>query len=428
MAQSYKKIDFEQIKSKIKTLDIKDLISKETNLSFAKNTLKQCPFCGSGTGKNHSSAFFAYPKTNTFNCFSCGAGGDFIKFIELYRNLDFTQTMRYIAKTYFYNTIDQPGETTPANTIKKHSKQTNNKEVEYKTDVEINHDFINYIDTNINELESRPLKKYLKSRCVSLSKDIHFLTNYQSVNNYLKTKYSPERLQKSGLFSDKGNLMFFGHRIIFTHRYKDKIIYIHARRTNKDNDKKYLYAKTKKIPFNLDALNNEYTTVRLVEGVFDAISLIQDDKPAISLGSNKTTLETIKYIAKKAKENNLNIKFIFDNDKPGKQAFETEKYKEFQQIFNSLDVLFSYENIKGAKDVNELYCIRNKEYIHEKMSIFFAVVAKKAAAKEFEKWFTIKTDFQLNIIKSCINENIYEYIGIELNKDYTKYRLINLKF
>ncbi len=69
---------------KIKKLDIKALVEKETRACFSKrNQLNECPFCGSGKGVNQSPAFSVNVKGNYFKCFSCGSGGSTIDFMML---------------------------------------------------------------------------------------------------------------------------------------------------------------------------------------------------------------------------------------------------------------------------------------------------------------------------------------------------------
>ena len=67
---------------KVKQIDIKVLIEKETGSYFDKNNmLEKCPFCGSGKGTNQSPAFSIKKKDNFFKCFSCGTGGSTIDFV-----------------------------------------------------------------------------------------------------------------------------------------------------------------------------------------------------------------------------------------------------------------------------------------------------------------------------------------------------------
>jgi hypothetical protein len=92
--------DLEYIKNK----DIRPLIEHVTGLTSRKENdlyiLEHCPLpdCGSGTGKNHTSAFTIYPGQlgNTFYCFVCGIGGSFIDFIMHYKGLNRKEAIKYI--------------------------------------------------------------------------------------------------------------------------------------------------------------------------------------------------------------------------------------------------------------------------------------------------------------------------------------------
>ena len=84
----------------LKKIDIKQLISKETTLKFKGNTLEKCPFCGSGTGKNKSSALNVNPQTNTFKCFHCDKKGNPIEFIRYYKDLPNGSALKYLQENY----------------------------------------------------------------------------------------------------------------------------------------------------------------------------------------------------------------------------------------------------------------------------------------------------------------------------------------
>ena len=84
----------------IKSVDIKQLISKETGLSFKKDTLKQCPFCKSGAGSNGSSAFQVKTSKNIFTCFSCRKTGNPIEFIRYFKDLPKNQAIVYLSENY----------------------------------------------------------------------------------------------------------------------------------------------------------------------------------------------------------------------------------------------------------------------------------------------------------------------------------------
>lgn len=59
-----------------------------------------CPFCGSGTGKNGTPALSTYEDDTQWKCFSCGAGGDIIDLFLMHNNLvNSPDNFKYAVKT-----------------------------------------------------------------------------------------------------------------------------------------------------------------------------------------------------------------------------------------------------------------------------------------------------------------------------------------
>jgi hypothetical protein len=105
---------------KVKKICIKDIIEKETGYTFKKNTLQQCPFCGSGTGKNKSSAFNIKPSANTFTCYSCQISGSAIDFMMgLNKGWDERHAINYLAKDYLNIVQDKPSNSDKLTQIEK---------------------------------------------------------------------------------------------------------------------------------------------------------------------------------------------------------------------------------------------------------------------------------------------------------------------
>ena len=73
--------------------EIKNLYSCEKFLRDSKNNMKNCPFCGSGSGPNGTGALKLYD-TNTFYCFSCHKYGDIFDLIQNEYNVDFNEALK----------------------------------------------------------------------------------------------------------------------------------------------------------------------------------------------------------------------------------------------------------------------------------------------------------------------------------------------
>lgn len=84
----------DEIVQELKNIHIKELIENETGQRF-KNKKILCPF-----HNEKMASFVIYPATNSFNCFGCNVGGDVIRFIELYKGLEFKEAINYLAQKY----------------------------------------------------------------------------------------------------------------------------------------------------------------------------------------------------------------------------------------------------------------------------------------------------------------------------------------
>ena len=73
--------------------DIVELLSKYLQLRRAGNSWKACcPFHSEKTP-----SFHVNPARQSFHCFGCGVGGDALKFIMMFENLDYPTALRRLA-------------------------------------------------------------------------------------------------------------------------------------------------------------------------------------------------------------------------------------------------------------------------------------------------------------------------------------------
>lgn len=74
--------------------DIVDVARSYVELKRAGNTyVCRCPFHSEGTPSCHF-----YPATNSFYCFGCGVGGDVVTFIRQIENLDYIESVKFLAQ------------------------------------------------------------------------------------------------------------------------------------------------------------------------------------------------------------------------------------------------------------------------------------------------------------------------------------------
>ena len=79
----------QEIRSRIKCTDY---------LQKSKSGLYCCPYCGSGTGANGTGAVKYYPQTNTWYCHACSRGGDVIDLYQLDTGTDYNAALSLMAQ------------------------------------------------------------------------------------------------------------------------------------------------------------------------------------------------------------------------------------------------------------------------------------------------------------------------------------------
>lgn len=74
--------------------DIADVVSSYVGLRHSGRTMSGlCPF-----HSDKSPSFHVYPENGSFYCFGCGAGGDVITFVRRIENLDYMESVRFLAQ------------------------------------------------------------------------------------------------------------------------------------------------------------------------------------------------------------------------------------------------------------------------------------------------------------------------------------------
>lgn len=83
--------------------DVVDLVGRFVQLRRAGNAWKACcPFHAEKTP-----SFHVNPARQTFHCFGCGVGGDAVKFVMMFENLDYPTALRRVADMYGVTVIEE---------------------------------------------------------------------------------------------------------------------------------------------------------------------------------------------------------------------------------------------------------------------------------------------------------------------------------
>jgi DNA primase len=182
--------------------------------------------------------------------------------------------------------------------------------------------------------------------------------NYFQVNNHMKKEFELKVLQRSGLFNDKGNMVFYHHHILLPYLYNGKAVYVRGRYykdgSAKTDEIKYLGVRndavdvnTPKRFFNIDVLNSMQPGERIyiVEGEFDVVAL-----SGLSPTYNVIGVPGVGNLPSRAMLDRLlpfEIIICVDNDEAGKGLMN-----ELTKYYHSKDKEVIQKTI-DTKDINE---------------------------------------------------------------------------
>ena len=261
----------EEIKS---SNDIVDTISQYVQLKRkGRNFFGLCPF-----HKEKSPSFSVSPDKQIFHCFGCGVGGNVIHFVSKIENLDFKETMEFLA--------DRSGIELPKSDDEQFNKRQIMKDKVYK----VNEAAAIFYHENLYKPTSKPAQEYVKERKLNNSTLKSFLIGYSGTYNelykHLKSKgFSDNEILASSLVNrnEKGQFIdrFRKRLIIPILDVRGKVIAFGGRVLDKslpkyiNSPENIVYSKGRNL-FGLNiAKKGDLKKIVIVEGYMDAISLYQ---------------------------------------------------------------------------------------------------------------------------------------------------------
>lgn len=295
--------------------DITELVSSYVNLRRSgRNLVGLCPFHHEKTP-----SFNVYPDNGSFYCFGCGVGGDVITFVRKIENLDYMESVRFLAQ--------RAGLQVP-------EEQVDDSMSRLRTRVlEINRETARFYHKTLLSPEGKIGLEYLTRRGLSMRTIRHFGLGFSpssrfALSDHLKRMgYKEDELvqanvafrTRNGHVMDRfharvmfpiidlrGNVVAFGGRILTDEKPK----YINTSDTPVYHKSSGLFAMN-------FAKNNGGEQLILAEGYMDVISLHQAGftNAMASLGTS-LTVEQARLMARYAKE----VVICYDSDAAGQKA------------------------------------------------------------------------------------------------------------
>ena len=145
------------------------------------------------------------------------------------------------------------------------------------------------------------------------------ITNYEAVNNSLKTDFGEDVLKYVGLFNDKGHLRYYKHPLIFPYLDRERrSFYFQSRAIDNTVVPKELNLRgTVPYPYNVSALDQKPGWVYLCEGVVDTLTFLGQKINAVGIpGVRSFKVEWLNYFK------NKNVVLCLDHDEAGRAGME----------------------------------------------------------------------------------------------------------
>ncbi len=334
-----------------------------------------CPFCGSGEGKNHTGALKLYIDTNTFTCHACGRSGDIFDLqAKIIHGVDdvkpiFNEVLSELAEIAGIE-IDayRPPKRTEApqkgETVEKVVSIGDGKEKPTEAKSEA-HNYIDYYKKCRERLSDPAAVDYLtKRRGISIDTASSYWLGYdpawQSPTVVRRGKNPPKT-----------------PRIIIPTSESHYI----ARDIRADiPEKQQQYSKMNEGSpsiFNVDALYApEVQEVFVVEGAIDALSIIEAGYSAIALNSTSNIDTLLKRLENQRTTATLIL--CLDNDEAGRKAT-----KKIRDGVERLNIQFITADIcNGCKDPNEAL-VKDRESFIDAVSKAKRETASKPDSTDF---------------------------------------------
>ena len=303
----------EQIRS---IADIQDVVGRYVQLKKrGKNWFAPCPFHNEKTG-----SFSISPERQMFKCFGCGVGGSVINFIQKIENIEFVDSLKFLAEMYNIE-IQWDGNPNISNNLSQQLYDIHEVTWDYYRD---------------SLKKSKKFQQYLeKERGLSTDTIRDFQLGFAPDNwqglleIFREKKFSSEAIQESGLIisGEKGYFDRFRNRVMFTlTNERCKICGFAGRAIDPNDHAKYMnspespiYHKSNFL-YGLNKSKNYISRmdqILVVEGYLDFLQLYQNDlKHCVAVSGTAFTQQH----ARKLKRYSENIVLVFDGDSAGINA------------------------------------------------------------------------------------------------------------
>jgi len=337
------KVDLDRLKDSIKITDL----ARELGLQV-RGRQARCFNAGQHKRGDKTPSLGLDTKTNRFKCFACGVQGSIIDLYKEVKGVSLSEAINELSK--MAGLLPSTGR--PVSRQKTYTKQAG-PSYTVKTPLKAPTKGIYEVLGGYCKGLSKEAYDYLAGPTRGLTPEtirkfkLFSINDYPATNKFMQKNFTREQLQKAGLVSEQGNLIFYQHKIIIPFIEGGQVIFLQGRRIDSQHPK-YMHLKRPVPLFNTKTLQNltKGERVYICEGVFDAMMLEQNGHRAVAILGVKNFKPDEARAFK-----GLDVVLCLDNDEQGRQATQ-----EIARLF-----LLQGQSVKtkilpeGIKDITEYF-------------------------------------------------------------------------
>ena len=298
--------------------DILDYIHAHPEIYFTQEARKGgyvCPVCGNGSGEDGTGVKLIKGQSFRYKCFKCDTSGDVINFYAAEHNLSNIEAIAQVCALYG---LDVPKKKFKRISHTHRHTSSSEKPLENQAETELITNDIKLAASHLRETD------YFTKRGISYE----IAEKYNC--GYIESWIHPTKRNDKKIYPSP--------RVIIPTNTESYI----ARSTD-DNKIPKMKAGTGNI-FNIDVLKSSQQHVVVVEGEFDALSIIEGGNDAIALGSTSNVDKLVDWLREKNIRPHLPLVLNLDADEAGQNA--TDK---LANALRDMRIRFCMVNLKVVR-------------------------------------------------------------------------------
>jgi len=372
-------MDKQLLKSSISLCSLYPALTGSSLTESSERYIGLCPFHDDHNIGN----FFIYPKTNTYHCFSCGAGGDIFNFVQELKKISFLEACKLLESMICF------GDVSSNNIISSETIRSRKLSLKSKEIYRFFFDRLSLTETGLKYLRWRGFNNKTISEF-----QLKSLDDADSIYQALKEQFSLDDILDSGLAGinkTTGNdyPVFYNPCIVIPVMNDGEPIYFIIRNIGGKGKKRFF--KLINVPQVYLAGDISCNEIIVVEGAFDAMSYYQLTGKSNFIVMNGLNTRAYRMICQNFPDKKIVLAFDCDNagrkaaDKLCLELSETILQYDYSKLLSDNQINYK------CKDMNEILQLVEWKASNPAMIEKFKFQTEKQSTKMMQVINKVKT-------------------------------------